>query len=218
MKCNSLSFKFRPAQHPFMKTSFQQCFKKVIGTQQNSFYTLGTCKKPVQIKECQQYCEWHDQYTKSADFAEFLTLMKYGLPQRKWTSNEVLETEAKLAKKMLGESNVISGDIQGTQSPAPLPLICEREQHEQTIAVEREDVGMQELACDNFFPTPTDKGICLTENLNIKEVMNDYEVYEPLMESSMQKKSSSKITGGAKWSQKTYVIASQRNSLLVRNS
>ena len=143
--------------------------------------------------------------------------MKYGLPQRKWTSDEVPGTEAKLAKKMLGESNVISGNLQGTQSPAPFPLLCERKQHGQRIAVEREDVGLQQFACENFFPTPTDKGICLTENFNIREVMYDHDLYEPLMESYMQKKSSSKITGGTKWSQKTYVIASQRNSLEVRS-
>ena len=33
-----------------------------------------------------------------------------------------------------------------------------------------DDLGMIAKACNEFFPTPTDQGICLTTNMDTKEI------------------------------------------------
>ena len=167
------------------------------------------CARPIKLQECQEYCDWHLQYTKSGSFNELLTLMKYGLPQRKWISNEVPEEEKRIAKKLFGESNVIDGQLKATRSPVPFTLLCERKRYGVENGYIGENIGWHEAACDSFFPTPTDQGICMTENFNIQEVMHVHEKYEPLMESSRQTVWDEKLTEGTTWSKSTFVIISQ---------
>ena len=141
--------------------------------------------------------------------SQLLTLMKYGLPQRKWISNEVPEEEKRIAKKLFGESNVIDGQLKATRSPVPFTLLCERKRYGVENGYIGENIGWHEAACDSLFPTPTDQGICMTENFNIQEVMHGHEKYESLMESSRQTVEDEKITEGTTWSKRTFVIISQ---------
>ena len=54
------------------------------------------------IQECVEYCQWHDEYVDKIDLEEFLTLMKYGSPQRKWISDQVQEERAIASKLFWG--------------------------------------------------------------------------------------------------------------------
>ena len=208
----SIHNSFRPSLYPLMQESFKGCFKKASKQGKKK---ISPCKKPIQIEECLEYCDWHNHYTKTANFDEFLTLMKYGLPQRKWISNEAPETEKKIARKLFGESSVIKGNLKASQSPVPFSILCERKQHGQDISFMGENVGWLEPACDTFFPAPTDQGICMTENFNIQEVLQESEMYDVLTE-SQQQKPSTKMEGGTMWTEKTFIIASQTNYLIVR--
>ena len=45
-----------------------------------------------------------------------------------------------------------------------------------------DDLGMPANFCNEFFPTPSDQGICLTKNMDIKEVMYSKTAYDTLFE------------------------------------
>ena len=176
------------------------------------------CASSLKDNECKEYCDWHNHYTKTSNFNEFLILMKYGLPQRKWISSSVSGTEKKLAAILHGESNLNHEDLKATPSPVPFSILCERKLDGKNKGFVGEHVGWPEPSCDGFFPTPTDQGFCMTENFNIQEVMhNGYEIYDELMEPSLQSKESSKIEGGTLWGKKTFVIGvqSQRSQELT---
>ena len=171
--------------------------------------------------ECKEYCDWHDHYTKTLNFNEFLTLMKYGLPQRKWMSTMTTGTEKKIATILHGESNLNQDNLKETPSPVPLSILCERKLDGKSRGFVGENAGWPEPSCDGFFPTPTDQGFCMTENFNIQEVMHDgHERYDELMEPTLQSKESPKIEGGTLWGKKTFVIAvqSQRSQHLTVNT
>ena len=102
-----------------------------------------------------------------------------------------------------------NGELKATRSPVPFAILCERKRYGVENGYIGEYVGWQEAACDTFFPTPSDQGICMTENFNIREVMHGHEKYEALMESSKQKVGVEKFTEGSTWSKKTFVITSQ---------
>merc|ERR1712016_117503 len=41
-------------------------------------------------------------------------------------------------------------------------------------------------ACNEFFPTPTDQGICLTKNMDIKDVIKTNKEFENLFDADLQ--------------------------------
>ena len=138
-----------------------------------------------------------------------MTLMKYGLPQRKWMSDSISQAEKKLSLKLHGESNV-NFHLKPAQTPVPFSLLCERRLgRKKEIGFVGENVDWLEPVCNQFFPTPTNQGICMTENFNIQEVLHGYEKYDQLMESSQQSKVVKKIDGGTIWGRKTFVITAQ---------
>ena len=126
--------------------------------------------------------------------------MKLGLPDRKWMSNPVSSSERDLAAKLFGDSDILE-EINSNKSFAPLPILC----HLQRLGFIGEDIGLTEPVCGSFFLAPTDQGICMTVNQDIKAIVNNYERYEVLMDSSLQK-STSKIEGGSIWSQMTFAL------------
>ena len=72
--------------------------------------------------------------------------------------------------------------LKSNRSPLPFSLLC----HIQNTGYIGENIGLSEPVCHNFFPSPTDQGICMTENINVKEILHDYEKYEELMEPNLQ--------------------------------
>ena len=186
-----------------MKTSFKKCFKAVLNGQDHK--PRLHCRKPIAYGECVEYCEWHEKYVQDTDFEELLTLMKFGLPQRKWVTNSVSGREEKIAAKLFSGSNTVK-TLKSNRSPIPFPVLC----HVQNSDFIGENIGLTEPVCQDFFPSPTDQGICMTENIDIKEILHDYEKYEEIMESNLQKPSS-KIDGGTLRSKKTFIISLKNN-------
>ena len=182
-----------------MKSSFRDCFKKVLTNQSYQFQL--PCRKPIAYSECVEYCEWHENYVQSTNLEELLMLMKFGMPQRAWITNSVSGTEEKMAAKVFNDSKTVK-TLKSTRSPVPFAILC----HKKDKGFIGQDVGFTTPVCNNFFPSPTDQGICMTENINIKEIIHDYEKYDVLMESSLQG-SSDKIQGNAYWNEKTFVIS-----------
>ena len=185
---------------PLMKDAFKTCFKITLEKKAKLNFP---CTRPMMNQECEEYCHWHEEYIRNTNFEEFLTLMKFGLPQRKWISEPVGDFERNLAGKLFGESNITKIPV-SMKSPVPFAFLCESRME----GFKGDQVGLSKPACNDFFITPTDQGLCMTENLDIKEVLYEYEKYNILMEPSLQKPSK-KIQGGTLWSQKTFVISTQ---------
>ena len=82
-----------------------------------------------------------------------------------------------------------------------MPIFC----HKVGVGFYGEDGGILPKVCSDFFPTPTDQGICLTQNLELDEIMQRKEPYEDMFETSKQS-SKSKIDGGTLLSEITFVI------------
>ena len=78
------------------------------------------------------------------------------------------------------------------------------------IGFSGEDVGISEKLCNDFFPTPTDSGMCLTKNLDIKEILYEKKEYDSLFE-PYQQNPSMKIEGGTKWGEISLVLVPSQN-------
>ena len=146
------------------------------------------CYNVSSYPQCKAYCNWHYKYFKEWPKDDFITLMKFALPQRKLTLAST-KAEGELAKKLFGKDS--TGNLNHEFAPFFLTLFC----YQQSKGFEGDDLGMKAKVCNNFFPIPTDQGICLTKNLNIKEIMNINEEYDQLFEPDEQK-SDEIIKGG----------------------
>lgn len=185
----------------FREQSFKKCFETIHI--ENSSTNGFPCLKPIQ-EDCLDYCKWHHNFVKTRNIDDFLTLMKLGMPQRKWLTNPVPQSETNLAFQLFGNDS-IQTQTKSMKSSVPAIVHCKRR-----------DLGffgeaaseMSEPTCSNFFPTPTDVGICMTENMNIREIMHDHDKYDVLMESTLQEPNS-KMNGGTLWSEKTYILSTQ---------
>ena len=93
---------------------------------------------------------------------------------------EQILAEKELAEKLFGK-NRIKG-LKHMTTPFPLPFICYNEKE----GFVGDDLGMFAKACNEFFPTPTDQGICLTKNLDIKEVIKSEKTLDYLFDSHLQ--------------------------------
>ena len=93
--------------------------------------------------------------------------------------NTMTKPEKKLAKLLFGDAEY---KLYNNFAPFPLILFC----YQRSMGFEGDDIGMYANVCKDFFPTPTDQGICLTKNMDIKDVIHINEEYRPLFEPSLQ--------------------------------
>ena len=196
----NVSALLEPSFFPLAQESFRTCFDLVL---QNHEEMKFPCSSPIKHQECTEYCDWHSEYVQGTNFDEFLTLMKYELPQRKQRSNQVIEVESNIAKSLFGQGNITTSPT-SLNSPAPFALFCERKDK----GFHGDDLRLSQPTCDSFFMTPTDQGMCMTENPNLKESLN-YEKYNTLLETSANQPKH-KMEGGTFWTQKTYIMSIQK--------
>ena len=156
------------------------------------------CANLKKFSTCKSYCHWHQKYFNGKNKQEFLTIMKYAMPQRKMVMESTI-SEKELARKIFGESHL--KDSPKLITPMSMPIFC----HKVGVGFYGEDGGILPKVCSDFFPTPTDQGICLTQNLELDEIMQRKELYEDMFETSKQS-SKSKIDGGTLLSEITFVI------------
>ena len=67
--------------------------------------------------------------------------------------------------------------------------------HRNDIGFMGDDFGIEGKFCNDFFPTPSDSGICLTKNLDIKDILKTKKVYDGLFEQDLQKPSMKIVSG-----------------------
>ena len=113
---------------------------------------------------------------------DFLTIMRYSLPQRKIALNPILPNEKEIASKLFGKNKI--KDLEHSIAPMSMPIYCEKKE----TGFIGDNLGMSEKFCDEFFSTPSDNGICLTKDLNINEIMYPNDQYEQLLETNLRNK------------------------------
>ena len=99
------------------------------------------------------------------------------------------DKEKDLAEKLLGKKNM--KDLKYLAAPLPLILFCLNGNR----GFKGDDLGMIAKACNDFFPMPTDNGICFSKNTDIKEVMRTESAYDDFLSTYLQK-SNEYIIGG----------------------
>ena len=167
------------------------------------------CMNVSKYPQCSQYCNWHSKYFKEWSKDEFITLMKYASPQRK-SSLTGTQSEIEMAKRLFGNNHTMA-NLNHTIVPFSLILFC----YQRSKGFIGDDLGMYAKACNNFFPTPTDQGICLTRNLDINEVIHSDKNYESLFESNLQ--SSNEYLKEGTYGSKNILVAFTGASFNMRN-
>ena len=94
-------------------------------------------------------------------------------------------------------------------APTALPIFC----HRNDLGFIGDDIGISERVCNDFFPTPSDSGICLTKNLDIKTILKVKDEYDALFESNLQH-SPEKIVNGTTWGEISLVLSPYQPTFL----
>ena len=183
------------------------------------------CLSLTDNSECTEYCNWHRSFFEKWSMKEFITMMTFALPQRKLSKlvfaseqnlagnifffhltlsvtyqiQSISEDRILLAERLFGQ-NMIK-NVKTLKSPWFLPLFC----YQKDKGFTGENVGIPEKTCNEFFPTPSDAGICLTKNMDIRNILDVGEEYVDLFEPQLQT-SAKYIESGSKWGQITLVL------------
>ena len=204
-----------------IKPTFLQCFNTASKTESHSstdkssgysyydeehFETSGLYKPPCQnleeYPECIEYCSWHESLAKKWTKSKVLRLLKYAIPQRMLAIKESVE-EMTLAKELFGSNN--AKGLRNIIVPTSSPIFCFRKNH----GYSGDHINILDIkACNDFFSTPTDMGIGLTQNLNIKDIIKEFKDHEELLEPQNQELKGN-ITGGTFWSMATLVFLTE---------
>ena len=210
-----------------LEPEFMECFAKV--TQNNTIQTnqyfysvtldsmdfdqharLVCNEKMEKFSECQSYCAWHQDLFKKWSREEFLTVMKYAIPQNRVVLKSASDQERILAQKMFQEMSI--GKLQHEIAPSPMPIFC----FDKKTGFKGDDLGMLAKVCNDFHYVPNDLGIGLSTNLNVHDIMEIEEPYEDFFDHEDQNKSYGKLEGGNLWSQMSFVISTQKDDKFVR--
>ena len=89
--------------------------------------------------------------------------------------------EKDLSERLFGKDGTTN--LKHLTAPLPLISLC----YKVDKGFMGDDLGMFAKSCNEFFPSPTYQGICLTSNTDIKEVMKIKEDFNPLFDSQQQK-------------------------------
>ena len=183
-------------------SSFYDCFKEERSyIKQNDseepsnepYIMKSPCLENRHIKRCKEYCEWTNK-TQWSDFIsnkEFLSLMKFALPQGKTVTKQV-ESELSLVKKFL-----VSEDIRKKPITAPVPLIifCKHGINQPWAG---QDIGMSSKVCDDFEQIPSDVGFCVSGGLDTARMFKNDDFGNG--------QSTEKINGGTLYSTSTFFL------------
>ena len=188
--------------NPF-KTCFKQMYEEFFGKVEKpegnifgepalvaSSITPSPCKNINQEHPCKAYCDWHETFFQWSliDKKEFLSLMKLSMPQRRLLMPSLSEAEVSLTRKVFG-TNDKSSKQKEQKSIASMALVifCRDNINQDWLG---DDIGMTARLCSDFYPTPTDQGICQTKNLNFKNLISFSEEFTETFETNKQKQPS----------------------------
>lgn len=208
----------------YLPASFLDCFavtsnatgnqKKILQFGDDDLMTpihkqikLFPCSNLKQYPQCKEYCMWHGKFAsmKKESLQEFLTFMKYAIPQRKMQM-QGNEYEKTLANKI----STSLKDLQTMTSPVPIALFC---YYNGKGMIGDRIEGLSERVCgDEFFPTPTDAGICQTKDMNIQDIFHMDQSYDTFHEPKLQR-SVQKMKNGSLYSEYSIIILNEYSNV-----
>ena len=176
-------------------------FEETVEVEKSSV-SPAPCKEPNNtFPSCQEYCNWHKKFFKIISKAEFLTMMKYALPQRRQKLDHYGSEDQRLAKKIFKGSNVKTNLNYNMSSMTMMAF-----HHSRLKGFTGDKFETSDAILDiGFFPTPTNKGICLSRYLDINGIMKVNEDYSPILQPNVQKVNE-KVEVGTSRSQLTLVF------------
>ena len=182
------------------RTCFEQMYEELFGKVEETEDTIfgepklnassikpSPCKTISQEHPCKAYCDWHETFFHWSlmDKKEFLTLMKLSLPQRRLLMPSLSEADLSLTKKVFGANHGSSKPKKQTSiASMALVMFCRDDINEDWLG---DDIGMTGRLCSDFYPTPTDQGICQTKNLNFENQISFSEEFTESFETNKQK-------------------------------
>ena len=131
---------------------------------------------------CAEYCNWHQKIIQKWPKKQFLSLMKYSIPTRKMKPIPIGHHEKSLIGTLFQNAK-IKGDNEFHSGPMSPIIFC----MDKLKGYDGDDIGVGTKICNDFFPTPSDSGICLTKNLDIKNILHANDQYHSIFESKLQK-------------------------------
>ena len=201
---------------------------------QNQWHTLP-CMNLDQYPKCVEYCNWHQRFFNNKEFKkDFLTIMRYAQPYGKIMMNPIGNHEQKLAEKLFGKNKIKSFPEQFV-APMSMVELCHRRDQgftgkciimkdiwmfkniicSSSKLFTGDDIGLAANVCNAFFPTPTDVGLCLTKDLDIKTIAKSNDLFDFILEPEIQSRpQGSKIEGGTYWTESTLILYTEAGNSL----
>ena len=119
----------------------------------------------------------------------------------------IANEDIKLAEKIIG-ADAIKKNLSKIIAPNPVMIFCRNYKNQEFTG--NEVVGFFTKFCQDFFPTPTHTGICVTKDLDVKEIIDgpddDYNIF---LESEKQT-SKLKVGKSNYWAVSTFVLNALR--------
>lgn len=155
-------------------------------------------------QDCKSFCRKMLRLGTNSLKEELLTFMRYVIPQQRVQLKPMPESEQRIAERLFGKEN-LKQNITNHKSPAPFILFCKnrRDQEFSGLSVN----GMSARFCDSFYPSQTDVGICMTQNLNLGNLIDLHKSYDNFMESELQD-GSSQMDGENAMAENIFVLQS----------
>ena len=75
-----------------------------------------------------------------------------------------------MAEKLFGKENLKQSGLVNYKSPFPLVLYCKNRTEHGFSGIDIE--GHSTKFCNSFYPTPTDIGMCMSQNLNVGNILH----------------------------------------------
>ena len=200
-RMNSLSLGGVPK--PF-RNCFKETYQDVFGSEEEnvvifeetnlknlSFLSPSICQTINQDHQCQAYCQWHKTFFDQSlyDKREFFAMMKLSQPQRKLLIPAFSKAEMSLTKKVFGlDMSKSQQNQQNFKYFASMPLIifCKDKLDQDWLG---DDIGLSSKFCSDFYPTPTDQGLCQTKNLNYEALIRLSDGFNESFDTNQQKSS-----------------------------
>ena len=193
---NSPSLETVPGSVISIKASFLNCFKLIVGNTNTSEEVVrevyfdeksimihefdSPCLNTTKYSFCKDYCSWHQKIMGKWTKPKLLGVMKYALPQRKLVMTES-EEELKLSEAIFGNDKTLR--LNNPIVPMTSVVFCHRRSHGYSgDYIEEMDIR----TCNDFFSTPNDMGIGLSQNMDVKKIIKNYKDYEKLFQAESQ--------------------------------
>ena len=129
-------------------------------------------------------------------------LTRYAIPQPAVQSKPFSSKEIEIAERLFGKNNIFQNETM-VKNPSPMVVFC-KNRKDGEFKGDMID-GFSTKFCNDFFPTPTDVGICMTENIDIRNIVRLDNDFSYFMEVG-NRMADTKIGAGNRNAENTFIL------------